>query len=337
MGRPAEAAGAAPAGHGHATRGQDVTTELWSEGPDEGSAGPAVAAAPPCANCGAALGERYCPRCGQAARERLVSLRRLLADFAESQFSLDAKLPRTLAGLARPGRLTREYAGGRIAPYLAPFRLYLLASVVFFLAVSSVAAARVRPMAERAQVQYEQALEAARQQGDPELFHGAQQGWQVVAVGIDPAAAPWPLRGIAGRLKAQEVRLNALPPRDGTRVYLRSIFAYAPAVLFVLVPLFALFLKVLHPRRLFVLHVIFVLHVHAFAFLIATPAVLVHAGPVYLALTLGLLAYLALALRRVYGGPRWATGARLLVLVPAYAAAGVLTLAAAAVLALLLV
>lgn len=66
-----------------------------------------------------------------------VSLRRMLADVLEDQLSIDATLPRTLVAiLLRPGRLTNEYLKGRIVSWVPPFRLYLAASVLFFLVLS---------------------------------------------------------------------------------------------------------------------------------------------------------------------------------------------------------
>jgi hypothetical protein len=88
----------------------------------------------PCTNCGDERPGRYCPSCGQARRERVVSLREMLADFLDDQLSLNSRLPRTVGLLlTRPGMLTEEYLQGRIARYIRPLRLYLGASVLFFL------------------------------------------------------------------------------------------------------------------------------------------------------------------------------------------------------------
>jgi hypothetical protein len=94
-------------------------------------------AAEPCRNCGDPTPGRYCPSCGQRKVEVRVSVHALLADVLEDQLVLNRALPRTLAALLlHPGRLTNEYIRGRIVRYVAPFRLYLAASVVFFLVIS---------------------------------------------------------------------------------------------------------------------------------------------------------------------------------------------------------
>ncbi|MGH7444205.1 MAG: DUF3667 domain-containing protein [Longimicrobiales bacterium] len=80
---------------------------------------------------------RYCPACGQRKTEVLVSVRTMVGDVLEDQLVLNRALPRTLFALMlRPGFLTTEYIRGRIVSYIAPFRLYLVASVLFFLILS---------------------------------------------------------------------------------------------------------------------------------------------------------------------------------------------------------
>ncbi|HUF67295.1 MAG TPA: DUF3667 domain-containing protein [Longimicrobiales bacterium] len=91
----------------------------------------------PCLNCGDTTPGRYCRACGQRKGEVRVSMGRLTAEVLEDQLSINSALPRTLAALLlHPGRLTAEYSRGRIASFIAPFRLYLVASLLFFLVAS---------------------------------------------------------------------------------------------------------------------------------------------------------------------------------------------------------
>jgi len=90
-----------------------------------------------CLNCGEVLSGQYCAYCGQRAKVRIISLWELLRDLVGDLFELDSRLWRTLVPLVtRPGELTREYLSGRRVQYTPPFRMYLVLSVVFFLAVS---------------------------------------------------------------------------------------------------------------------------------------------------------------------------------------------------------
>src|SRR3982751_1237473 len=91
----------------------------------------------PCLNCGDPTPGNFCRNCGQRKVEVHVSLGRMLMEALDDQFSLNSALPRTIGALMfRPGRLTHEYMSGRIARYIPPFRLYLVMSVLFFLALS---------------------------------------------------------------------------------------------------------------------------------------------------------------------------------------------------------
>ena len=66
-----------------------------------------------CANCGAALADRYCGRCGQDSHVSL-SLGHFLHEFVEGLFHVDSKFWRTLRTLlTRPGLLTEQYLGGK--------------------------------------------------------------------------------------------------------------------------------------------------------------------------------------------------------------------------------
>ena len=92
----------------------------------------------PCLNCGDETPGNFCRTCGQRKVEVRVSLRRMLLEALDDQFSLNSALPRTLQALFfKPGHLTREYMEGRIARYIPPFRLYLISSVIFFLILFS--------------------------------------------------------------------------------------------------------------------------------------------------------------------------------------------------------
>jgi hypothetical protein len=203
--------------------------------------------------------DRFCPRCGQRNAERLVSVRRILTDTLEDQLALNAALPRTLGALFfRPGLLTREYVAGRIARYLPPFRLYLVSSVVFFVALSGVADAnRI----------WRDAAPALREW---EAKHPGERP-KNIDLGFDTVRAPGWTRPLARRILRQQDKLNAMSALESLRVQVESFNRNAPRATFFLVPAFAAVLHLLHLRRrkLYVEHLVFALHVQSFAFLVA--------------------------------------------------------------------
>src|SRR3954470_24015474 len=87
-----------------------------------------------CENCGAPLSGPYCSACGQHAIDYHRSLWRVLIDAADSFLNWDTKFLSTIGVLLiRPWQLTNDFNSGRRARYVHPLRLYLVASIVFFL------------------------------------------------------------------------------------------------------------------------------------------------------------------------------------------------------------
>ena len=121
-----------------------------------------------------------------------------------------------------------------------------------------------------------------------------------------------------------------------------------PVALIVLLPLMALVLKILYPlsRRYFVEHILFVIHYHAFFFLIlilqilfARFAALIHIPELITSLTivaasLYIPVYLYMAMRHVYGQGRFLTFVKYVALVVAYSMGTAVTLLGALLFAL---
>lgn len=282
-----------------------------------------------CPNCGAPAPSRYCAECGQRQGARLVSMRRLVGEVIEDHLSLSGALPRTLVNLlARPGFLTAEYAAERIARYVAPFRLYLLASLTFFLTLTWVtdtdgpaavahadgADAAAYTAAEAgadagadvaAESEGAAGEKAAGITGDSAAVPAERRrsdSTSVVLPFTDPANVPAWQRPLALRMARQQERLNAMGPEAVRAAFIAGLERNAPKAAFVALPLFALLLKLLYirRRRMYVEHFVFALHFHAFAFLVATAMLLVPGGGVSGLLWLWLVGYLWWAMRRVY-------------------------------------
>jgi hypothetical protein len=87
-----------------------------------------------CENCGAPLAGEFCSQCGQHAIDYRRSIFRVLLDAADSFLNWDTKFLHTMNQLLiRPWQLTNDFNAGRRARYVHPLRLYLIASVIFFL------------------------------------------------------------------------------------------------------------------------------------------------------------------------------------------------------------
>ncbi|HEX4631772.1 MAG TPA: DUF3667 domain-containing protein [Chthoniobacterales bacterium] len=92
-----------------------------------------------CENCGALLTGEFCAKCGQHAIDYRRSIFRVLLDAADSFLNWDTKFLHTMNQLLiHPWQLTNDFNAGRRARYVHPLRLYLIASIVFFLMARAV-------------------------------------------------------------------------------------------------------------------------------------------------------------------------------------------------------
>jgi hypothetical protein len=92
---------------------------------------------PYCENCGAPLSGPFCAKCGQHAVDHHRSFRHVIGDVLDAFLNWDSKFLATIGWLiVRPWHLTNEFLAGRRRRYFHPLRLYLLASILFFFAVT---------------------------------------------------------------------------------------------------------------------------------------------------------------------------------------------------------
>ena len=316
-----------------------------------------------CPNCNSTLAGQYCATCGQRARNRLISLWELISDAFGDLFELDSRLWRTLIPLfGRPGVLTRDYLEGRRARYMPPFRTYLVLSIVFFLVAFFDPRQDLQILFEPDVVSDTTDVTPSDDKEPPKtkeeiaqevLDELAAEGIVVDDVDLEQADAEnsgisikLAEDGKPGECDFEALESAELPPwlakrltkerllqvcdkvvaNDG-RDFLKALLDKVPAALFFLLPLMALVLKVLYPlsRRYYVEHLLFVIHFHAFFFLILTIEVLLSKlGPSGIATASGVAVslyipvYLFKAMRRVYSQKRFITFLKFFMLVLAY-------------------
>lgn len=243
-------------------------------------------------------------------------------DALDDQLSLNSALPRTLRALLfHPGLLTREYVAGRIARYVAPFRLYLISSLLFFLTLTlttdlkrlgdqldvkpsrgagaSASQARDTPAAGGSRVTAPGAASAQVEAGTL----STDSADKFIRMDLDSASSPAWLRPLVPRLQQQVARLNGMSKADAVRTMVGGMERNAPKAIFLLLPVFALLLKLLYARRdrRYVEHFVFALHVHAFAFVLFTVLLSVRSSLLSSAVWIWFLVYLFLAMKHVYG------------------------------------
>jgi len=297
-----------------------------------------------CANCGSALDGEYCSACGQRHEPRLHTVAHFAAEAFESISHADSRLWKTLWYLlSRPGFLTREFFEGRRVRYLPPFRLYLVISVVFFLVVGmpegdmykfdgKPTTARVQAMNDAAgelekasgpgSEVMKQASAAIKQKAREEsaaLTAGEtstekKEGLQdenAMTEFCDEFKKPDPT---AGRNYGALHKACSNIAEDKGAALVKTIVHNIPRAMFVFLPLLALVMKPLYwkPKRYYVEHLLFLVHNHAFVFLVLSVLALLgmirgvgqHLGLVSFASWVYMIWYMYRGMRNVYGQGR---------------------------------
>lgn len=90
-----------------------------------------------CPNCDYEIDGKFCPNCGQSAKDFHRPFFSILFESLSDALSFDNRLFHTLSPLfLKPGYLTKEFMKGRRARYTPPFRLYLFLTFFAFLLLS---------------------------------------------------------------------------------------------------------------------------------------------------------------------------------------------------------
>jgi hypothetical protein len=263
----------------------DITSELKA-GCGENDESP-LEVVIPCLNCGAPAPGKYCPECGQETVRELRTVAQFFDGLIAKYAAREGMLWQTLSKLfIAPGALTVEYIAGRRARYLRPLQLYLIASVIVF---GSVQIFGLNLGLRLYGDQGVHLLRSSRLSGDAD--HGFGLGLTPVQIILDHVDTPG-------------VRRFGEMSRDDRFTFLRARRTqYVSYFVLFLVPLYALTLELFYRnrRRRYAEHLVFGLHCQSFLLFILLieaklPAIVADA------LSLWVIAYFTIALKRVYGG-----------------------------------
>jgi len=250
-----------------------------------------------CENCGTLLMGHWCAKCGQPAIDYRRSFRHVIADVLDSFLNWDSKFFATIGLLiTRPWRLTNEFLSGKRVRYLHPARLYLLASILFFFAVTYwVKSAHLNPKRVTPEARAEIAADLEKKNLTPEQRANVEKALKILppetadkieqAIKRKETAAETPKIEDApdkepeaenpnGALPEFETTDSASPPNRfekwiegrakeklgerGTnlQLFLITMISNVPYMVLCCIPLFAFVLKILYLRK----HVFYIDH-----------------------------------------------------------------------------
>lgn len=172
----------------------------------------------------------------------------LLEEAFEGVFRIDSKVSRSLYALfTKPGKLSAEYCDNRRAAYTPPFRLYLISSILFFFTLTTInffgLNFQATPSPNDDGVQVEQTLTPV------ERFQSF--------IKVYPEDG-----GIVRELK--------MAAKSDLKQLIADVYDKLPLINFLLVPIYALLLKLMFKsaNRFYSEHFVLVLHNSSFLFLV---------------------------------------------------------------------
>lgn len=256
-----------------------------------------------CQNCETPTPGNFCPECGQDSRDHRVALRLLVVGLWNDLFTFDNRFWRSLVLLLfKPGILTRRYVDGRRVRYIPPARMYLFVSLIFFFLMSSLVESGMRDSGD-----------------EDDVWPTAAQTDSLAVAPPDSLSVDEYIADVSGLDFIRGVRdgiTDDAPDDDRARVTMfgeelelkeellvNAVVNLLPKAMFLLLPLFALLLKLIYVRtgRPYVEHLVFSLHFHSFVFILLTISLVSGQFFVWLAASLVFWVYLFFGMKRAYG------------------------------------
>jgi hypothetical protein len=246
-----------------------------------------------CLNCGLSLSEHYnyCPRCGQENNHRIVSFGELVKDFFVNYFSFDTKFTRSVKPfLFKPGKLTLLFVEGKRASYVNPFRLYIIVSVVFFFLSTLYVKESVSKVGDssndKVAVDVSGAIPDEEADSTQNIGSGISAFRDILEDETLTDRQAMDSLNIIGSLtmdstsfltKTIFTQLRKVARQD-VEIFMAYIMQNMPVMMFLLLPFYALLLKLLYIRRnvLYVKHLIHGVHLHTFTFFLLSLLLLLY-------------------------------------------------------------
>lgn len=226
----------------------------------------------PCRNCGAVVETKYCTVCGQLAASFHRPIASLIGETISDTFTYDGRLAKTIPILLlRPGRLTKNYTEGMRARYVPPFRLFLLASLLFYLVLFAIV-----PPGQFINIDEETRDQIAQEMAEGDVDRAATEIQETARQRLEEAnihvEAPDDVRN--------DIENQIVAVLDNQDQFAAQLENWLPRLSILMVPLtvFALVMLHLWRRSLYIYdHAIHALHLHSWFYLTGTVVMLV--GP----------------------------------------------------------
>jgi hypothetical protein len=276
-----------------------------------------------CQNCNTHYIGHYCPNCGQPAKEFDKPFSFVFYNFVGDFFAFDTRFLNTFIQLVfHPGKLTSEFFAGRRVRYAPPFRIFIFMSFLLFLLLQILTSRELNRVLEKAPSKINIAVGDSSSGRLKTKFNSDKNAGIQISTPDSLVAASENSRQLLNKMatklegeldgekniqkknkKIEIIHLLRSPEQATSKALNLLSWAF-----FVLLPIFALLLKLVFIRRNqnYVRHLIFSIHLHSFIFfdfivLILLRLILIKL-PVWLVVLSILIipAYFILSLRHFY-------------------------------------
>lgn len=213
-----------------------------------------------CQNCGNELNGEYCSTCGQRDVELKVPLNGLIKELGEELLSFDSRLFHSLRPfLWRPGALTIEYVSGKRTRYISPFKLYFFTSFLYFF-LAAILETPPKKTEPHSSVNVDSLLTSVR--ADSIITLKMNKGMKLTFAKDDSGRVE---RRFGYRFAAGLKKVKSDP-----QLFFDKLHDHTPQIVFLLLPLFALLLKVLYIRTniYYIQHIVFTFYFHSYVFFV---------------------------------------------------------------------
>lgn len=299
-----------------------------------------------CENCGHEFKGHFCPNCGQEVAEFNRPFGFVIYDFVGNFFAFDTRFIQSFKYLLfRPGFLTAEFFKGRRVRYSPPFRIFVFLSFVLFILLQSLTERTLDRVPEIKVNKSDTKLEIGNNiqlKADLDIGSDSIQSISPDSLAMFPVSrgdsisaddddmdldlaifASGKIRDNLNKLADQfQVKLEKTTDPEQHRKYnsyiamcrapemvISNVMKYMSWAFFILLPLFALVLKLFYIRRkqLYIRHLLFSIHLHSFLFVILIVVtalkLIFNSGTttINLLLLLSFPVYFVVAMKRFYG------------------------------------
>ena len=203
-----------------------------------------------CLNCGAELQGGYCHVCGQENRK--LSMREIFEEFVDILVIFDRSFLKTLKKLLfRPGELSLAFLAGERTKYIRPMKIYLIFSFIFFIVSftnfslneGNIQVSLSDTAENQTELSQAEEIENLKNEIDdiPEMFSS----------------------------KTDKIIKNKLTNLlNNPQLFFENFKELLPKMIFLLLPLYALILKLHYSRRkiAYINHFVYTLNLHSVGF-----------------------------------------------------------------------